>query len=243
MAKIPANSIRAYLNEHNISGSLTSTQAKVAVATPTATAFLDDGPRRVVAGYDHSHSELALFDGDDDAFDEQLAALLADDDGTHYLTKVFGKVEGSVAYDYPVRISAAPLEAQAGNVIMRNFEAAGDGELSRGLCLAMATVTGAGNRTGRNMGATSSGERFRVVFRLVEFDGTNITLKLQESGDDGDADAYADISGLTSGALTGPDCVVVETTDATEAYKRVNIAGTFTSAVIVVTAGVVKVLS
>jgi hypothetical protein len=80
---------------------------------------------------------------------------------------------------------------------------------------------------------------FRVIFRLLSFTGTSITMKLQGSSDDGAGDAYADIAGLTSGALTAPGVVVVTTTATLEAWKRVVCSGTFSAASVVVTAGVV----
>ncbi len=238
MAKLPANLTRVYLNEFDISGVLSGTQLKVDQETPQVDCFADAGPRRLVGNYDHTHSEAGIFDAVNDGYDEQLHALLGSANDL-YLTKTFGIAEGSIAYDALVKLSSLPLEAQIGNAIMRSFDAAGSGGLARGLLLRSATVTGAGNGTGRNAGATTSGQSLRTMFRLLAFTGTNITMKLQESSDDAGADAYADITSQTSGAMSAAGIVVVTTTAATEAWKRVVISGTITSAIVRVTSGVI----
>ena len=105
--------------------------------------------------------------------------------------------------------------------------------------LGNSTETGAGQSTGRNQGVTTSPEEYQVVFHLLAFTGTDITIKVQESQNDGGGDAYADISGLTSGALTGIGVVRVSVTASTEAWKRLDFSGTFSSATILVTGGTV----
>lgn len=239
MSKIAANLIRVYLNQFDLSGVLNAASLKVEQETPVVTCFSDTGPRRVVGNYDHNQSLTGLFEPTDDGYDEQLQALLGSTSDL-YLTQTFGITENSIAYDALVRLASLPLSGQAGGAVMRSFEAAGSGGLSRGRILRSATVTGTGNGTGYNAGATTSGQTYRVMFRLLSFTGTNITMKVQESSDNGAGDAFADVTGLTSGALTAAGIVVVSTTAATEAYKRVVISGTITSATVLVTAGVVS---
>lgn len=45
----------------------------------------------------------------------------------------------------------------------------------------------------------------QITVNVGAIAGTNITVKLQESSDDGDADAYADITDATTGAITDAD--------------------------------------
>lgn len=241
MAKLAAHGTRVYLDQYALSCYLNSSEQAIEQETPDVTSFCDAGPRRVVGNYDYNHNDLGFFDGADDAGDEILHALLANE-SDHYLTKLFGESsEGGVAYDSLVSLTRKPLSAQVGGAVLLNFESAGRGGIARGLTLANATVTGAGNRTGRNQGAKASGPSLRAIFRVLSFSGTNIVLKIQESSDDGSGDAYADVAGLTSGTLTAAGVVVATTTAAVEAWRRVNIStpGGFTSALILVTLGVV----
>ena len=238
MAKLPASPSRIYLDEFDISGYLTSTSLDLTQETAGVTTFADAGPRRVVGNYDFSQSHAGLLDPTDDAYDEQIFALL--DDSDHYLTQLFGaNAMGSVAYDSLVHLTGQPRSAAVGGAILLNFDTAGSGGVSRGLVLASKTTTGAENLTGYNMGATGAGTEFRVIYRVLTFDGTDITLHIEESSDDAAADAYEDIVGLTEtftdvGVAT--DTVVI----ATEAWKRCVVSGDFTSALILVTAGIVQ---
>ena len=240
MAKTAANVLRVYLDEFAISGYTNNSQMTVDQETLVTTCFEDAGPRRLVGNYDVMHDDAGFFEGGAGLFDVQLDGLI--DDNDHYLTKLpNGSAENSVAYDSVVRLTGKPMSAQAAGAILLKVASAGANGLVRGLVLGSATVSGAGDRTGRNQGATTLGQIYAVQFRVITFSGTNIVLKIQESSDDASADAYADISGLTSGTLTAAGVVRATTTAATEAWKRVNIStpGGFTSAVILVTAGVV----
>lgn len=242
MGKSAAASSRVYVDEFAISGDIQSWDMGLDQETPVVTGLSDAGPRRLVGNYDCKLSHNGLLEATDNLSDEQLFLLLQDG-ADHYWGVVpeGSGAENSVAYEFIGHVEGEPRSAQVGNAIMLNVSAVGNNGLSRGLVLASLTSTGAGNRTGRNMGATTSGQIFRVVFRVLSFSGTSITMKIQESSDDGGGDAYADVSGLTSGAISAPDIVVVTTTAATEAYKRVNIAGTHSSALVLVTAGLVEV--
>ena len=240
MVKMAASPTRIYLDEFDFSGSMTATSLDITQEAPVATCFSDAGPRRVVGNYEFAQSHSGLFEPTDDGFDEQIFALLAD--GTdHYLTQLFGaNAAGNVAYDSIVQLTAEPRSAAVGGAILLNFDTAGAGGLSRGLVLAKKTSTGAETFTGYNMGATVAGTQFRVIYRVLSLSpATNITLTIQESSDDAATDPYAAIVGLaaTFNAVgVESDTVII----ATEAWKRVVTTGTYTSALILVTAGVVQ---
>lgn len=238
MAKTAASKMKVWLDEYALASSLTSAGLEVTQELAVVTSLADAGPRRVVGNYDATFPFLGLFDGDAGAVDEIVHALVGSA-GPHYVTLALGQSVGDVAYDGLAVLEGKPLSAASGGAQALGINLAGAGGLSRGVLLGNKTTTGAENLAGVNMGATTLGQRFRAVFRVISFTGTNITLKVQESQNDGGGDAYADISGLTSGALTGAGVVSVSTTAATEAWKRLAISGTFTSAVIAVSAGVV----
>lgn len=230
---------RVYFDQYDLSGSLNASDQSVDQEGLVVTSFSDTGPRRITGGYDVDHSDMGFLEAADEGYDEKIFAAIGDG-SDHYLTKLFGaNAENSVSYDHVVRLTGQPRSAKLGSAILLNFSSKNSNGAARGLVLANVTTTGAENRTGRNMGATVSGQIFAVVFRVITFSGTNITLTVQESTDDG-VDPYAAISGLTSGALTAAGVVRATTTAATEAWKRATVAGTFTSAVILVTAGIVQ---
>ena len=237
MAKVSNLATRIYLDQYDLSGVLNSSQMEVEQELATVTAFADAGPRRVVGSYDLRHSDLGLFDPADGAYDEQIHALLGDD-GDHHLCKLFGShSEGGVAYETIVRPMSSPRSAERGGAVMLNFDTEGAAGHFRGIVLAHATSTGAEDRSGHNQGVTSSGTVYRAVFRVLSFAGTDLTLKVQDSDDDGSTDAYADVVGLTSGSLTDIGVVSAEVVAATKAWKRVAVSGTFTSALVLVTGG------
>jgi hypothetical protein len=84
---------------------------------------------------------------------------------------------------------------------------------------------------------TASPGAFGLVMyvHLFSFTGTSVTIKLQESSDNG-ADAYADVVGATTGALTtAPQALRVATGSiAVERYLKVVTTGTFSNAVFAV---------
>ncbi len=240
MVKVANRLTRVYLDEFDFSGFLNSTDQNIDQELAVVTAFSDSGPRVVPGNYDVKHSDLGLFEPTDDGYDEQVHALL-EDASDHFLTKLFGaNAIGNVAYDSVVRLSGQPRSAAKAGAVLLNFDSGGAGGIVRGVVLGNKVTTGAESLAGQNQGATTSPTEYAVIFRVLAFTGTNITLKVQESSDDGGGDAYADIAGLTSGALTAIGVVRATTTATTEAWKRLNISGTFTSATILVTAGVVQ---
>lgn len=239
MSKQPANNTRVFLDEFDFSGELTGINLRLTQETPVSAGFSSTGPRRVVGNYDHEHSFLGMFEGDDDGYDEQIHAILGDA-GDHYLTQTFGAaVEGDVAYDAVVTVNEQPRSALIAGVVLLNFNAVGTGRITRGVILGSKTSTGAEDLTGQNTGTTTGTvDTYTVVFRVLAFTGTNITITVEQSSDNGSGDAYAAVSGLTSGALTAIGVVQASTVAATEAWKRVAISGTYSSALILVTAGV-----
>jgi hypothetical protein len=237
VAKLSAARTRCYLDEFDISGSINSVDLGLKQVIIPVPCFGDIGPKKIVGNYDHNFKFTGFGDFVNDAFDEQVAVNFRTDED-HYLSTVFGTTEGSIGYDDLVRTMDEVRSGQVDGAQLLNLGGEGSGGRARATLLRVGSVT-AGNGTGRNTGISTSPAVFRVIFRLLSFTGTSITMKLQGSSDDGAGDAYADIAGLTSGALTAPGVVVVTTTATLEAWKRVVCSGTFSAASVVVTAGVV----
>ncbi|MCJ7797118.1 MAG: hypothetical protein MUQ56_10195, partial [Thermoleophilia bacterium] len=227
-----------YFDEFVFSSYLNSTDQTITPETPVVTALSDAGPRRVMANYDVSHSDQGFMDTADDSYDEQLFTAMGEA-GDHYLTKMFaGTVEASVAYDSIVKISGEPRSAAVGGAILLNFDSQGSGGLVRGVVLRNATVAGAGDGTGQNLGTTVAGQEFAVIFRVIAVAGGTITMHIEEGAAD---PPITDIAALTTTAMAVPGVERYSIVVPTLAWKRVVIAvgGGFTSATVLVTAGVV----
>lgn len=101
------------------------------------------------------------------------------------------------------------------------------------------TDTAATNGTGVDYGATIGTTAFglQMYVHLFSFTGTSVTIKVQESSDNGGGDAFADVTGATTGALTTVQALRVATGAAVsvERYLRVVTTGTFSSAIFSVT--------
>jgi hypothetical protein len=95
------------------------------------------------------------------------------------------------------------------------------------------TDTSATNGSSVDAGAAST-FGLQMTVQLVAFTGTSVTVKLQSSSDDGAGDAFSDVSGATTGALTTVGASRVAVTGSLERYLRVVTTGTFTVANFVV---------
>lgn len=241
MAKVANTATRTYFDEFDLSGELNSFGIDFEQEVTKSEGFSDTGPRRVIGNYDHSGSFLGMFEPTSGAYDDNIFAAIGDS-SDHYMAVAPGaNAEGSIVYERTVRVSDEPRSAQTGGLVLLNFDDEGAAGHVRGIILGNSTETGAGTSTGINQGATTTTAEYQVVFRLITFTGTDITIKVQQSSDDGSGDAYADVSGLTSGSLAAAGVVRVSTTASTEAWKRLDFStsGGFSSAVILVTAGLV----
>lgn len=240
MAKLPNVATRVYLDEFDLSGDLNAFTLNINQETPVCTAFSDTGPRRLVGSHDYDAGYIGFLEPVTLLYDQQIFDLLGDG-ADHYIASHPGaNAEGSVVYEGTYRLAGEPRSAELGGVVMLNFDVAASAGLVRGIVLGNSVETGAGQSDGIEQGATTSPEEYQVVFRLIAFTGTDITIKVQGSSDNGGGDAYADVSGLTSGALTGIGVVRVSVTASTEAWKRLDFSGTFSSATILVTGGSVS---
>jgi hypothetical protein len=83
---------------------------------------------------------------------------------------------------------------------------------------------------GAGVGTTAFG--LQMYVHLFAFTGTSVTIKVQSSTDNGAGDAFADITGATTGALTavGKVRIATGTSASVERYLRVVTSGTFSSA-------------
>lgn len=97
-----------------------------------------------------------------------------------------------------------------------------------------AATNGASYDYGVDVGTTAFG--LQMYVQLIAFSGTSVTIKVQSSTDDGGGDAFADITGATTGALSAIGATRIATANnaSVERYLRVVTTGTFSNAEFVV---------
>lgn len=105
-------------------------------------------------------------------------------------------------------------------------------EWGRQLTAGIRQDTAAANGTSVDFGTGSTSFGLQMYVHLFAFTGTSVTIKLQESSDNGSGDAFADVTGATTGALTtvGATRLATASNLTVERYLRVVTTGTFTVA-------------
>lgn len=103
-------------------------------------------------------------------------------------------------------------------------------EWGRMLTAGVRTDTTATNGTGVD-GAASSAFGLQAYLHVFSFSGTSVTIKLQESSDNGGGDPYADVTGGGFTLVTGvtSERIATANNQTIERYLRVITTGTFSS--------------
>lgn len=99
------------------------------------------------------------------------------------------------------------------------------------------TDTAATNGASVDFGTGSLSFGFQAYLQVFSFTGTSVTIKLQESSDNGAGDAWADVTGGAFTTVTGRTAERIQSTSATltvERYLRVVTTGTFSNVVFAV---------
>lgn len=109
-------------------------------------------------------------------------------------------------------------------------------EWCTGLTAGQRTDTTATNGTGVDFGTGSTTFGLQAYLHVFAITGTSVTVKLQESSDNGGADAWADVTGGAFTAATGVTSQRIATAgdQTVERYLRAVTTGTFTNAVFAV---------
>ncbi|MFD5631585.1 hypothetical protein [Streptomyces sp. NPDC127072] len=141
----------------------------------------------------------------------------------------------------------APAACMVGKQIDYNPSRAADGSLTiavagqaNGFGLEWCDLLTAGVRTDTtgtsgtslDLGTGSTAFGLQLYLHVFALTGTSVTVKLQESGDNGAGDAWADVTGGAFVAATGISAQRIQTgrTQTVERYLRVVTTGTFTNA-------------
>ena len=238
MGRVAAATSRIYVDEHNFSGRTNKASIEIDNVLPKVTCFGDSWDEFVEAIHKGKFPVSGFFDPADDNYDEEMFTDLS---GKHYLGVYPGNdaSHGDIGFETEARIEGDARPHEIEGAVLLNVTWKGDGPVVRATVLANEAVTGSGviTNSNKNLGATAAGEQFVAVVRCLAFNGTTLTVDIEESSDDGGGDAYALISGMQQ-VITGVGCWRLSTASATEAYKRVNItAFTGTSMTLLIVAG------
>ncbi|MFG3510249.1 hypothetical protein ACGF5F_32655 [Streptomyces sp. NPDC047821] len=109
-------------------------------------------------------------------------------------------------------------------------------EWGRSMTAGKRTDTTATNGSSVDFGTGSTAFGLQAYLHVFSFTGTSVTVKIQESSDNGAGDAWADVTGGAFTAATGVTSQRIATASGqtVERYLRVVTTGTFTNAVFAV---------
>ncbi len=109
-------------------------------------------------------------------------------------------------------------------------------EWGRQMTAGKRTDTSATNGTSVDFGTGSTAFGLQAYLQVFSFTGTSVTVKIQESSDNGSGDAFADVTGGSFTAATGVTAERIATAagQTVERYLRVVTTGTFSNAVFAV---------
>lgn len=239
MGRVAGTPSKIYVDEFNYSGRTNAAELQVDVNLIDVTCFADDGHEFVEGVYKGQVPINGFFDPADDNYDEQMWSVM--DGSKHYLGLCMGQdaSHGDIIYEVQGRPNQEGRPAEIAGAILLSVTWQGSGPIVRATVLSngAVTATGAITNSNKSLGATAANEKFVAVVRCIAFDGTTLTVDIEQSSDDGSGDAYALITGMQQ-EITAVGVWRLSTVAATEAYKRVNItAFTGTSMTLVITAG------
>lgn len=242
MGRIPGAPSRIYIDEFNFSGRTNAAEQTVDVNLPEVTCFSDTAAEFVEALYNTKITINGFFEPTDDGYDEQMWTVIGDG-VKHYVGFYPGQdaSHGDIGYEIQGQCDDQARPIEVAGAVLLNVSWQGEGPTVRStvLCNGAVTGTGAVSNSNKNLGATTAGEKFVAVVRVLSVTGSgSIDVEIEESSDDGSADAYATITGMTQ-TFTDVGVSRESTTSATEAWKRVNVTAFtgFTSVTLLVTAG------
>jgi hypothetical protein len=220
---------RILIDQYDASGLANTWTLNYNVDTSECTAMLDTSKEYLVGDYASDMSFGSYFDTGSDNWDEVSWQHIVQTGGTRYAALCpYGYTAGDVVYELTGAYTNKTIPSPVGDAVTLDGSIQGT-KTGRGIVLLNASITGTGEQTGQNYGATTAATTKIVVYRISGVSGPgNMVFALEESQDNGSGDAYAAIASFASGTLTANGVTVKSAAVATEAYLRVN-ATTFAS--------------
>lgn len=241
MGRVAGVPSRIYVDEFDFSGRTNTGELSVDNNLPEVTCFSDAAQEFVEGVYNGRMPIGGFFDPADDNYDEQMWSVIGDG-AQHYVGLYPGSqaAHGNFGYEIEAQCPDQSRPIEVAGAVLLSVTWQGEGPVVRSTVLCNGAVTGSGvvTNSNKNLGATAAGEEFVAILRVLSVTGSgSITVEIEESSDDGAADAYAQVFAFTAKTAIGVERKSVLT--ATEAYKRVNVTAFsgFTSVTILVVAG------
>lgn len=223
---------RLLVGGRNVSGDIGSIQRVAGGPSPLITTGIDKSAFERIGGRRDGGIDFnSFFNPATNASHDQFSALPTADQVVTYLrgTALGGPAACEIAkqVDYPGTRGEDGSFTFAITCPSNGFGLAWGEQHTAGL----RTDTTATNGTGVD-GAASSAFGLAAFLQVDDFVGTNVTVKIQESSDNGVGDAWADVTGggftQVTAAPTGQR-IATSASQTIERYLRVVTTGTFTS--------------
>lgn len=234
MAKGSGLGDQLYVGGYDVGGSINSLQRIAGGNTPIGmTDITQSAEARAGGQRDGGFGITSYFDPAAGATHERFSALPT---GDVIATYAHGSsIGGHSASCVGKQIDYAGNRAQDGSFLQTVDVLANKYglEWGRQLTAGKRTDTAAANGASLDLASVSPGAfGAHLYVQLFAFTGTSVTLKVQQSSDDGAGDAFADVAGLTTAALTDITAVRIAVTElGVERYVRLVSVGTFTEAI------------
>jgi hypothetical protein len=226
-----------YIDGFDVSGDIGSIQTIGAPLTPLVmTDITQSAPERKAGLEDGALNFSSWFNPDSGRAFDALGPLPTTDRMASYFR---GQAIGAPAASmFALQIGYDPNRDAAGNLALATALTASDGtglEWGRQATAGKRTDTAATNGSSLD-GLAASALGLVAYLHVFAFTGTSVTVKLQQSSDNGAGDAWADVVGGGFVAATGAGAqrIATATNLAVERYLRVVTTGTFSNAVFAV---------
>ena len=232
---------RIYVDRWNWSGRTNTAAVNINQVMVPATTFESLGDEFIEGKYSGDMPINGFFDPTDDDYDEQMWSVIGD--GQNHAIGVYyeSAAAGTIGYEMQGVIESQERPIEVAGAVLLHATWKSDGAIVRSTVLANKLITGVGVVAGSNInvGATTTGQVFVALMRVLSFTGATMNVRIEQSSDNGVTDPYTAL--LTFAQTTGTEVQRLTTTAATEAWKRVNVTAVdagFTSALILVVVGV-----
>lgn len=232
MAKQSGLGDRLLVAGYNLSGDIGSLGRIGGGPAPLEVTGIDKSAFERIGGLrDGAIEYSAWFNPSSNRAHERLSALPTSDQVVTYLR---GTTLGNAgACLVGKQIDYAPSRGDDGSLTIAVSALANGYGLEWGtqLTAGVRADTSATNGDSVDFGAAGS-HGLQAYLHVTAFTGTSVTVKLQQSSDDGDSDSWADVTGGSFSAATGVTSQRIATTSglAVERYLRVATTGTFSAA-------------
>lgn len=226
-----------YIDGFDISGDIGAISSVAAPFAPlTMTDITQSAPERKAGLGDGALAFTSYFNSDTDrAFDVLSTLPRTDRTASYFRGSAIGNPAASLIAK---QIGFDPNRDENGNLVLATSLTASNGEpltWGRQLTAGKRTDTAAANGASLD-GAAASALGLVAFLHVFAFTGTSVTVKLQQSSDNGVGDAWADVTGGGFTVVTAKGAQRIETAEnlAVERYLRVVTTGTFSNAIFAV---------